>query len=266
MQIALMYFRLGTVKFLKHLLLTLAAVALGASPAIAEASCDLPAELRTMPYSDAVTLLEAECSSCAKACTALDVIKKWKVCQLEDRKCPEVDGDMRNYERADRKLVLGQMLRIRRAAEKNRTVAEKKKLDDIDAATTPPLLNRKTINQALHAVYSGSSKLSNGTVAGILRIDANTFSSCDEEYCYAMMGVVKSKMSLDSNPECSMKFTRKASCEFDFRLSVESTLSDSNDIRNQLLNSLTRLELIAGRGNLRFKRGQWQFVTFEIDR
>ena len=148
----------------------------------------------------------------------------------------------------------------------DRAVAEKKKLDDIDAATTPPPLNRTTVNQALHAAYSGSSKVSNGSIATILRIDANTFSNCDEEFCYAMMGVVKSNMSLDSNPECSLKTERTTFCEFDFRLSVQSTLSDSNGIRNQLLNSLTRLELLAGRGDLSFRRGQWQFVTFEINR
>lgn len=240
-------------------------VFIGLSPAIAQDNCKLPQNLRSLSYSEAISVLGAECPSCSMACKALDTLAKWTVCQEENRKCPEVDSDIKSYDKKERRLILGQMSQIRKAARTARKIVEKEKLDKIDAESTPPPLNRHVVNRSLHAAYAGSSTLSNGTMATILRIDPNTFSHCDEEYCYAMAGIVKSRMYLDSEPNCSLKSARAAYCEFDLRLNVESTLNDSNDFRNQFLNALTTLERLSGRGDLEYTRGRWQFINMSVN-
>jgi hypothetical protein len=230
-----------------------------------QAACELPSELRRMDYDTATESLREKCETCSSACAALGILEEWRTCQIDSADCNISSDRFDPFEKkVERRKLLGLMSNIRRSVQQERQIAENKRLDDLDAASKPPPLNRETINKALHGVYSGNSKLSNGTIATILKVDPEIFSHCDDTHCYIMGGVLKTRFDLIDDPDCKQS-GHVATCKVDFRLDVESTLSNSGGWRNDMLRGAMALQDLTGRGSLTFKRQQWQFETFFIN-
>ena len=123
-----------------------------------------------------------------------------------------------------------------------------------------PNINVALMDKVLHQHTISSANTTDKGLGAAMGFPDGFMYRCDNDFCYAMEGIVKFRFKVENIETCEYRNRTSAQCYFTFRLNLESGM-DLGTWRGDLLRGSTSARLISGYADLIFRESNWT-VTY----